>query len=175
MVEIFDGCPQAISRSLIPEIPSLEVGLISRRVHHLGLLQRDLFLSIQGSSDFLSNSAGYSTLERERVAEISFVTFCPDLFVNGDPDQLGRDPYAITRMQHASFNHGIDIQLTGNLGQRLASALIGHRGRARDHTYRADLPEVGDQFVGHSIGEIILGRIVGKVFQRQHCQGMDRG
>src|ERR1700730_1571879 len=88
MVEISDGCPQAISGSLVPKISSFEVGLISRRVHRLGLLQRYLFLSIQGSPDLLGDGAGYPTLQPQRVAEISFVAFGPNLLVSGHLDQL---------------------------------------------------------------------------------------
>ena len=39
----------------------------------------------------------------------------------------------------------------------------------------ADLPQMSDQFVGHSVGEIILGCIVGEIFQRQHRQSRYRG
>src|SRR5216684_6852937 len=156
MVEIFDGCPQAISGSLIPKIPSFEVGLISRRVHRLGLLQRYLFLSIQGSPDLTGDGAGYSTLQSQRVAEISFVAFGPDLPIGGHLDQLSGDPHAFAGTQHASFDYGIDIQLTSNLCQGLANAFIGHRGRTGDYAYCADLSQVSDQFVGHSVGEIVL-------------------
>ena len=123
----------------------------------------------------LGDGAGYPALERQRVAEISFVAFGPELLVSGHLDQLGGDPYSFTGTQHTSLDHGVDIQLAGNLSQGFANTLIGHRGRTGDHAYCADLPEVRDQLVGHSVGEIILRSIIGKVFQWQHCQGADRG
>jgi hypothetical protein len=113
--------------------------------------------------------------QKTRRRSIAFVAFGPELSIGGQPDQLSVDPYALAGTQHASFDYGIDIQLASNLGQGLANALIGHRGRAGDYTNCADPPQVSYQFVGHSVGEIVLRRIVGKVFQRQHCQGTDRG
>src|SRR6202043_3504631 len=97
---------------------------------------------------------GFPALERQRVAKISLVAFGPDLSVSWHLDQLSVDPYAFAGTQHASFDHGIDIQVASNLGQGFASVLIGHRGRAGDHAYCAYLPQVSDQFVGHSVGEI---------------------
>ena len=64
MVEILDGFLQTISGSLVPEVPSFEVGLISFRVHRLRFLQRCLFLSIQGGPDLLGDVAGHLALER---------------------------------------------------------------------------------------------------------------
>src|ERR1700722_14838801 len=106
MLEILDRRPQAISGSLVQEIPPLEIGLISLRIHRLRVIQRDLFLPIQGGPDLRGDGAGYPALERQRVTEISFVAFGPDLLVSGHLDQLSRDPYALAGMQHASFDHG---------------------------------------------------------------------
>jgi len=44
----------------------------------------------------------------------------------------------------------------------------------REITRSPDLPEVGDQFLGYPVGEVILRRIAGQVFQGQHRKGANR-
>jgi hypothetical protein len=42
----------------------------------------------------------------------------------------------------------------------------------REITRRAlDLSEVRDQLIGHAISEVLLGRFVGEIFNRQNRQG----
>jgi len=52
-------------------------------------------------------------------------------------------------------------QLVGDLGQGFANALYSSPS-AGDDAQCADLPKVGDQLVGHAIGEVILRSVAGK-------------
>ena len=46
--------------------------------------------------------------------------------------------------------------------------------RARDHSQRPDAREIGDDRFRHSVGEVLLRRIIGDVAQRQHGDRADR-
>src|SRR4029077_20426736 len=55
--EILDGFLQTVSSALVPEVATLEIGLISFGLHHSRLFQRSLFLIVQNSLDLLGNGA----------------------------------------------------------------------------------------------------------------------
>jgi hypothetical protein len=49
-------------------------------------------------------------------------------------DQLRRDSNLLASAKDRPFHHGIDVQLSGNLRQRLASAFVLHYRSAGDYT-----------------------------------------
>ena len=57
----------------------------------------------------------------------------------------------------------IDMELSGDLGQRLVGALVAHRRPARDDAKRPQPREVRDQCVGHPVGEVFLRGVARQV------------
>src|SRR6266404_3721792 len=85
-------------------------------------------------------------------------------------DELDSDAYAVILAHDASLDYSIHVQFTCNLRQGLAGAGVLHDRGPRDHTYLGQHSEVCNQFVSHSLGEIVLRWIPRKIFQRQHRQ-----
>src|SRR4029077_5562588 len=86
--EILDGFLQTISGALVPEVATLEIGLISFRIHYWRLFQRGLFLFVQNGLDLLGNGARDRVLKRQRVPQISFIAMGPNMPVGRHLDQL---------------------------------------------------------------------------------------
>src|SRR5437867_10029184 len=77
------------------------------------MIQRRLFVSIQSDMDLLRDGARYPILEHQCVQDLPFITLSPDVLIGGYLDQPRRDPNLVPGTQHASFHHGIYVQLAG--------------------------------------------------------------
>ena len=85
------------------------------------------------------------------------------------PSELRRDPHSSAGLHHRAFKDGIYVQLAGNLGQRFTcSTLVTHGGCPRNYPQGADAGDFTDQFVGHPVGEVVLGGVARQILQRQH-------
>ncbi len=52
-------------------------------------------------------------------------------------------------------------------------SLVVHHRSPRNHAQRTDLSQTRNQRLGHPIGEVLLLRIAGEIFQRQNCKRFD--
>src|SRR5271169_449147 len=95
--------------------------------------------------------------------------------IAGTLNQLRGYTHAVTFAFYRTLNQGIDIQLLCNFWHRLLRSLISHRRGARDDTQSTDLGQLGSQFFSHAIGEILLFRVAGEIFQRQYGQRVNAG
>ena len=86
-------------------------------------------------------------------------------------EKLSRDAHVITRTHHGTLDNRIDVEFGGNLGQAFLGVLELHHGRPRNNPQRVDLRQVRDQLVGHSVGEVFLIGIAGKVIEGKHGNG----
>ncbi|TMQ70208.1 MAG: hypothetical protein E6K80_09225 [Candidatus Eisenbacteria bacterium] len=93
--------------------------------------------------------------------------------VGGGFDELGRDAHAIAGAQHRAFDDRVDAQLARDVRQRAADALEAHGGGARDDAQRPDLGQVGDQRLGHAVGEVLLLGVAREVLEREHGDRLD--
>jgi hypothetical protein len=96
------------------------------------------------------------TLQLQDIAAIAIVGLGPNVLVGGRPKQLGGHAYSLAGANHRSLNDGVDIQFAGDCRQALPGPLVLHDGCPRDNAQRADLSQVGNQLVGHAVGEIVL-------------------
>jgi hypothetical protein len=110
--------------------------------------------------DGCRNGARDIGLQAQHVAQVSFVGFGPKVRVCPCTDQLRRDPNTVSRPQHRTLDHRVYVQLAGNLWQRPLGAFVLHHRRSRNHAQRGDLCQVGDEFVSHPIGEILVLRVM---------------
>ena len=55
------------------------------------------------------------------------------MLVRGGFDQLRRDADLVAGTEHGAFYHGVHVQLTSDLRQRLARSFVDHYGGAGDH------------------------------------------
>jgi hypothetical protein len=69
----------------------------------------------------------------------AFVAGRPEMPILARIQKLSRDAHAITRPQHRTFDHRIDVEFGGNLGQVFLGVLELHHGRPRDNPKRVDL------------------------------------
>src|SRR5882762_5285496 len=63
------------------------------------------------------------------------------------------------------------MKLIGNFRQRFASVLVSHGCGTGNNAQGTDLCEVGNKYVSHPIGEIVLLLVTRKVFQGKNDQG----
>src|SRR5208282_1711497 len=109
-VEIADRLLQTISGTLIPEVPSFQVGLVSLRVYDLWVPQHSLFPLIDRGPDLLGNRASDAVLQCQCVPHISLKALAPYVPFDGHRDQLGSNPNSFARTQHGSFHYGSYLQ-----------------------------------------------------------------
>ena len=116
----------------------------------------------------LRHRAGDLRLHRKDVLQIPVVGFPPDIGAIAGFDQPHRDAHAIGRSLHAALEQIIDAEL---FADRLAvvgvSFELKRRGAADDLEV-AQTRERSDEFVRHTIGEVLVSWIAGGINHRQH-------
>src|ERR1700676_3842798 len=86
--------------------------------------------------------------------------------------QFRRYSDTIADSQNRALDYSIDAKFARDLRQRFARAFVRHGCGTRNHTQRPDFCQVGNQVIGHAIGEIFLVFVAGKILERQHDQGL---
>jgi hypothetical protein len=124
----------------------------------------------QRDPDLLRNRPGDLVLQQEDVLQIALVFLAPDRMVGGRIDELGHDPNPVAGAHDRALDERVHAQLPGDLRDGLLRLLVPHRGSPGDHAQRIDLPEIGDQSVGHAVGEILLPGISREVRQWKNGQ-----
>ena len=94
--------------------------------------------------------------------------------VVGGPNELGRDPNAVAGAEYRAFHDGVYVQLARDLRHRPGRPFVTHDGRARDHAQGADVGQVGDERLRHTVREVLLLGIAGEVRERQDRERSDR-
>src|SRR5215469_14485443 len=79
--------------------------------------------------------------------------------------------HALSRTRDRAFDNSIDVQLARNFRESLFCTLVRHHRSAGGYAQGTDLGQVGDQFIRHTIHEIILRGIAGKVCEWQNRDG----
>ena len=81
-------------------------------------------------------------------------------------NQLRIHAHPFRRLHHRTFHDRVDVEFLADLRKRLARILVTHRRGARNHAEGADLREVCDESVGHTIDEGVFRWIAAEVLQR---------
>jgi hypothetical protein len=77
------------------------------------------------------------------------------------------DANPLAQLQDGALHHPCGLQLARDLRHRLDRALVLHHGRAGDDAQTPGAAELGDDGVGHGIGEGFLAPIGREVLERQ--------
>src|ERR1700693_2802918 len=107
-------------------------------------------------------------LQDEDVTHLAMILLGPYVSVRNRINKMGGDAHLVTGTQYASFDKRVNIQISANVRSTNVCVLIAHDRSSGCHSQRADLRQLGSQFVGQTIAEIVLCRISRKVTQRQH-------
>ena len=173
LLEEVGRAPHLGGGGLVPAVTSAQVGLVGARVHRprsaqaFPLARRELDLHL--ACDRLRQLA----LERQDVAHVALVALRPEMPVGGRLDELHGDAHAVAGAEHRPFHDRVHAQLARDLGQGSTHALVLHGGGARGHAQRPDPGEVGDQRLGHAVGEELLLRVAREVLEREHSERLD--
>jgi hypothetical protein len=81
---------------------------------------------------------------------------------------LRGDAQAVAGLAHAAFQDRADLKLAADLGDALAGRLVLHDRGARDHGQIMKPRQLGDQLLGHAVGEVFILGIGADVGERQH-------
>jgi len=110
------------------------------------------------------------TLHYQDILKVAVVRFGPQVNIGLTLNQLGGDLDAITGALHGPFDHRVYVQVARNLRQALVRAFVVHNRSPRDHVKGLDLGQIGDECLGHALGEVVLVGVVGKIGKRQDGQ-----
>ena len=64
-------------------------------------------------------------------------------------------------------------RVAGDVGKRTLDSFVLHGRGAGDYAEVAVLGQSSDEFVGHAIGEVVLGGIARQIRERENGKGMD--
>ena len=123
-------------------------------------------------ADLLRYGIRHLTLQHQDIAQIAVVGLGPEVLVGGRPNELGGNAHSRTRTDDRPFNDCVHVQFARNCRQGLLCPLVLHDRSTRDDAQRADFSEVGNQLVGHAVGEEFLRRVAGQIVQRQDSNGL---
>ena len=153
LLETLQRSNQSRFVAFVPEISSLEIQLVGSEIprwnRHEPLAARPREMDTEGRHD----RAGDLVLDREHVLQLAIVGVRPLLRVVACVDELRRNPQAIARLPHASFEDPADPQLRGDVWYVRRGALEGEGGRARRDAKALEPAQSIDQLLGHAVGE----------------------
>ena len=114
-------------------------------------------------------------LELEQVRDVFLEAVGPEMRAAFGVDELGVDAHPVGVALHRAFEHVAHAELLADrLGVEVL-ALEGEGGVAGDDEAVVEARQFGGEILGDAVGEIVLGRIVGEVGERQHDDGKTRG
>ena len=126
------------------------------------------------SSLVSSTDSAFTTLRAivscsaEDVLELAVVAVGPHVRAGRGVDQLRVDAHAVAAPAHAAFEHVARVQRLADLAHVARLALVLERRVARDDDKARHLREVGDEVLGHAVGEVRLVGVAAHVVERQH-------
>ena len=110
-----------------------------------------------------------SLLHRENIVDRAVVVVGPQVSVCACVDELSADSQPAARPPHAALEDVADTQFAGDGLHVLAGLLEHHRRRSGDDAEGAHLRKIGNDFVGETLGEVIVLLIGAEAPERQHC------
>ena len=83
-------------------------------------------------------------------------------------DQLRGDPNPVVFAPDAAFQNVVNAQLGPDVADAFGGALVRHAGGSSDHPHAlgSNPPKVANCLFRQAVAEILLVRIVGKIFKR---------
>src|SRR5580692_1225342 len=166
LAEVFQALLQPLVRSLVPEITSLDVGLIGIWSLRGALSKPAALFPRQFQADGLGNALRERVLQGKDVREFLVEGFAPKLHAVAHTDKLYGETNVIGLSLNASVENSIDaLLLTSRLRAQIRSSIfLNGAGRSYD-----DLPGVSkpsDQCVSHLQAEVFFAAL--------RAQGLER-
>ena len=119
-------------------------------------------------------------LQREDVPNRPIVALCPEVLTSERVDELRVDANGVALAPDTSLQHVAHAKVLGDLLHLHGFALVGPTGVARNDQDPGELGKIGDDVVGHAIGEVTVLRTAAEAIERQdrerrpvrkHCRG----
>ena len=155
---------------LIKEVAAAQVGVVRGGVDGRARRGRG-----EDEAGLGGDLLGDAVLEREDIGGGAFKGLGPEVAVGASVDELGGDADAVAGADDGAFDDGVDVELAGDVGKWAAGALVGHDGGAGDDAKVGDTGELGDELVGHAVGEVLLGGVAGEVVEGEDGERADGG
>ncbi len=92
----------------------------------------------------------------------------PERLIAARGDELELNPHALADEERGAFDDGVHVQLASDLRKRLRGPFVLHRAGSGDDAQGLQARQIRDQRPGHPVGEVILGRVVGNVVEREN-------
>ena len=121
----------------------------------------------QGGNDFTDDLV----LQREYVAQLAIVALGPQMLAICRIDQLDGDAHGIARLADTALDDVTRTEFAPHVANIGAQALVRKGRVTRDDLDPGYPRNIGDQILGHAVGEILLLGIAAHVGERQHGDG----
>ncbi len=109
---------------------------------------------------------------------VALIFLSPEMLVRGRPNELRGDANLASGAKDRAFHNTVHPEFAGDFGDRPVHAAIPQDGCSGDDVKGTDFGEIGDEFVGHAIGEKLFLGVVGKIFEwkdGERADGRRRG
>jgi hypothetical protein len=170
VVEQGDGAVAVVG---VEQEDAAQVGVLGFGNDGARACEARLLLRGHGDADFVGDGLGDFSLECQDAGHVADVFVSPDGAVGLGVDELGADADFAAFAEDAALDDAVDGEFFGDFGQGFVGALVAHGGGEGDDAQGGDLTEAVDELFGHAVGEVLLGRVAGEVFEWQDGDGAD--
>ena len=163
--------------ALVNQLSPFHVFLVGRNAGGLGHGWYGRTTDIQRQRDFqcVPDGCGNLVLNGKHVHQVAIVAFRPQVVAVLGLDQLGGDANAVAGLAHRAFQHVADAQFPCNLRHVQVLSLELERRGSRRHAQARVPGDHVEQFLGNTVREKFLVRVVGHVHERQYGDGRAGG
>ena len=115
----------------------------------------------------LRNMLGDFALDRKYILDLAVIFLGPAGFLFRCFDKLDGNPDLVPHLPNAPFENTADVQLSANFSDGFVCSLVSHHGCPGDHPQPFYLGHRGDQFLGHTVREVLIDLIRADIGKRQ--------
>src|SRR5215831_18700332 len=138
---------------------ALEVTLVHPRVDGANACKLVPFLPRETDFYFVSNGLRNIALQVDNISYFPIIGFGPEVLFRCCPNQLCVNANSATLPHYRSLDDRIHTKGFGNFRRREVRGFEPHHRCSRNDTQVPDGSETPDEFLGHSIGKVLLPRI----------------
>ena len=114
------------------------------------------------------NGAHDLVLNDEDIVELPVVALCPAMGSSHSVDELGIDAHTVTTPANAAFQHIAHAQFAPDLPHVDRLALVLEARVSGDDEQLREPRQLGDDVIGHAVGEIFLLGVAAHVGEGQN-------
>ncbi len=171
LLELLDGsrAPDRDEGGRAPELEPSEVGVIGSWVYGPGRRQGRLLPGAQLEAELFRDRPRDLAVQGQDVRKLAVVVVPPKVTVATRVDQLYGCAYTVSGTHDRALDDPIYTELPRDLREWLAYFLVLHDRGSRDDARTAQPRELGDEGLGHPVGEVLLLGIAREILEREHC------